>query len=268
MESQHAECRENWKAAKRNLERARRRLAWEHAKAKAGSTAQIRDENGSILQEPSDNKLIPPVSEETLAEHALFPDPRPTWKKEMHRNQDGPCPNPNTPEREGGTLAGPESQRQKIDENVDTKLEDRHFCGEHCTGFRDADTAVNIAEEDIAQACEDPTRGWPGYTTFFPIRQPTDILRNPVFMAEDFRPLGPRHGWVHGEPFDPQTGGVQVAGARCVKLRDFRALGADFKMERPLANRNFTGKAHPEVGITGAWVCASGKMPREPGSNG
>ena len=44
MDSQRAECRQFREAARRNIDRARRRLAWAHAKTTAAGGAQIRDE--------------------------------------------------------------------------------------------------------------------------------------------------------------------------------------------------------------------------------
>ena len=79
MGSQHAECRENWEAAKRNLDRARRRLAPEHAEAVAGSGAQILHGGGGIAQEPSGDELLPPVSKEISVEHSRSPDLDPNW---------------------------------------------------------------------------------------------------------------------------------------------------------------------------------------------
>ena len=63
MDSQRTECPENWQVVTGNSDRARRRLVWEHAKAKAWGSGQIRDEAGSVAQDASDDELIPPASE-------------------------------------------------------------------------------------------------------------------------------------------------------------------------------------------------------------
>ena len=96
MDSQRTECPENWQVVTGNSDRARRRLVWEHAKAKAWGSGQIRDEAGSVAQDASDDELIPPASEQSLADHAPFPNLGSNWNNEKGGNQDETCPNPNT----------------------------------------------------------------------------------------------------------------------------------------------------------------------------
>ena len=152
---------------------------------------------------PSDDELIPPESNETLAEHARSLNLDPNRENKKDGNQDGSCPNPNPPEREGGPLTEPGPLRRKLREDVDKKREDREFSDRHCIGIPDADTVVSIAAEDVAQAGKDRTRCWSEYPALFPMGQPTDILRNPSFMTEDSRPAGPEHGCVHEDPLRP-----------------------------------------------------------------
>ena len=47
------------------MERARKRVASEQARIRAGNDADTRDEKGEIARKPSDGDLIPPVSNET-----------------------------------------------------------------------------------------------------------------------------------------------------------------------------------------------------------
>ena len=104
---------------------------------------------------------------------------------------------------------------------------------------------VTMTDDDIVHAGKYPTLGWPGYSNPFLTWQPTDILRGPIFRTGNLRSLGLKHGWVHREPFEPLARALEAAGARCVERRDFRTLGADFKMERPLVDRSFTSWALP-----------------------
>ena len=156
MDSQHAECREYREAIKRNLERARRRLPRGHAKAKAGSSAQIRDESGNISREPSDGERIPPASKGTLAGHSLCPELGSNWNYEKEGNQGGTCPNPNAPKREGGTLPGADSQRQQLNENANKERQGQAFSEKRCVGRPEADIVVTITTEDITQGGRRP----------------------------------------------------------------------------------------------------------------
>ena len=112
---------------KRHQDRARKRLDWEHAKAKSGRCKQIHDKKGAIVQDPTDDGLNPPVSKEISAEHSPFPDLGPNWNAGKGGTRDRTCHNPNTPRREGATLETRDSQRQKLDEDAGTEREAREF---------------------------------------------------------------------------------------------------------------------------------------------
>ena len=245
MDSQRAECRENWEVVKRNSE---------HAKAKAGSSGQIRDEKGEVAREPLDDELIPPAPEESLEEHSFFPNLDSNRNKEKDGSQDGTCTNPNTPKRVGATLEAPGSQRQKLDEDADIEHEAREFSIRHCISPPETDAVVNVTAEDIAQAGKLPGRGFPEYSILLPEGRPTDFLRNPSFLTGIFRSLGPKRGWVHEESLEPLTTALRAAGARCVELYGFRTLGAGFEMERPPVDRSFTAWAlPPRLAQSGDW---------------
>ena len=79
----------------------------------------------------------------------------------------------------------------------------------------------------------------------------------------NFRSLGPKRGWVHGESFDPQTEALKAAGDRCVELHDPRTSGADFKMEP--SNPVWPTRV---IGVSGASVRALLTMPRARGRTG
>ena len=111
MGSPNAECREYYEVARRNVDRARKRLGCKQARIRAGNGADIRDAKGNVAHEPSDRVLIPPVSNEALAAHTLFPALDPTWNSERDENTEWACPNLHTPRREGGILPGPNSTR-------------------------------------------------------------------------------------------------------------------------------------------------------------
>ena len=77
------------------------------------------------------------------------------------------------------------------------------------------------------------------------MRQPTDIIRDPLFLAGNFCSLESKRGWVHWEPFEPLTEALKVAGASRAELHGPHTLGANFHMQCPLLNRDFTVWALP-----------------------
>ena len=79
MDSHHPECRESYEVLKGHIERARARLALEQARLRTGTDEDIRDENGNIAHDPSDDEMAPHLSEATLATHTPFPALDPTW---------------------------------------------------------------------------------------------------------------------------------------------------------------------------------------------
>ena len=99
---------------------------------------------------------------------------------------------------------------------------------------------MTITQEDIARAERDPSRGRPAYSTLPPKGQPSDIMRDPVFMSANFRSLEPAHGWVHGAAFEPLRDALKAAGACRVEQHEIRTLGASLQMERSILNRDFT----------------------------
>ena len=66
--------------------------------------------------------------------------------------------------------------------------------GKRRLGTPDADVVVTITDAKIAEEGTDSARGWPAVTTVFPIGQPGDFIRGPVFIAGKFRSLAPKHG--------------------------------------------------------------------------
>ena len=68
----------------------------------------------------------------------------------------GPLHKPNTPRRKEGTAPDPEPQRQKLEEDIENDRVDRAFSERHHIGTREADIAVAITAEDIAQAGKEP----------------------------------------------------------------------------------------------------------------
>ena len=116
-----------------------------------------------------------------------------------------------TPVREGEAPGAPDPQRQKLDEAGDTE---REFNERNRIGAPEPDMAVTITDDDSVHAGKYPTLRWPEYSNLFPMGQPADILRGPIFHTGNLRSLGPEHGWVHGEPLETLTQAPKAAGAR------------------------------------------------------
>ena len=68
---------------------------------------------------------------------------------------------------------------------------------------------------------------------------PNKVIREPIFASKNYRDLDAEQGWVAGEPMDPFTAVLDVAGAVRVAVEEFRALDANFGLGRPLVNGDF-----------------------------
>ena len=140
---------------------------------KASGEADIRDEKGNRYQGPPADGLSPPASKGTLAAHLLSPKLDPNWNTDKAGNQDGACPNPNNPRREGGALPEPALQRFKTEGAKEKEKDDEAFSEKRSVGLPYADIVVAIRWHHIAKAGNDPNRGWPPRSIPFPTAKPS-----------------------------------------------------------------------------------------------
>ena len=142
----------------------------------AGSGAEIHDENENIYLSPPDDELIPPASKETQAAHAVLPASDPSWNTEKEGNPNWACPNPNTPESEGDTLSGAESQRVKTVDAKEVEKEDRAVSDRRFVGFQNADVLVTKTRGGLRKVGQGPYRFWPAYPPTSPCENRTTLL--------------------------------------------------------------------------------------------
>ena len=71
--SHHLECRVSLEVVQRSIYRARARMGLGQVRICARTAEDVRDKMGNSAHYPSDDKLIPPVSHETLAPQVSFP---------------------------------------------------------------------------------------------------------------------------------------------------------------------------------------------------
>ena len=219
---------------KRNVDRALKRLSLKQARLRVGADVGIRDEERNIAHAPADDELVPQVSGETLAKHSLFPILDPTWNvKKRGGKVEWSCPNPNTPKRDGEPLDGPDPQRVRPGEAAESEMGDRAFTERHMVGLPRADVVVTVAREHLRRTGDEPTRGGPAYEIMYPMRNPLDVTRGPIFVTKNYRDLSPEHGWVTGAPLEPLTTALNLAGAQRVDAQKFRTLNGNFAMGRP-----------------------------------
>lgn len=99
-ESQSSDCEELVEAVQENINRGRVRLALEQARSQVGSDEATRDLDGNIISYPSDDELIPPVSQDTVLAQTSCPEMDPTRSKK----------------RDGAPIDAPESKMAKTGE--------------------------------------------------------------------------------------------------------------------------------------------------------
>ena len=72
-----------WEVASRNSGSAQRRRLWGLAEANAVGGGPICTEDGRVVDEPSEDELVPHASEEGLAAHSSFPVLGADWNTDL-----------------------------------------------------------------------------------------------------------------------------------------------------------------------------------------
>ena len=98
----------------------------------------------------------------------------------------------------------------------------------------EAQVVVTVPQEQLRRTGQEPDRGWPAYGAPYPMGDPKLVPRDPIFISEKYRDLVANHGWVAGARMDPLTRALSLTGAERVDAGDFRTLGANSGLLRPL----------------------------------
>ena len=102
-----------------------------------------------------------------------------------------------------------------------------------------ASQLITVSREQLKRAGDEPARGWQTYSAFPSDGNPTEFAHDPVSVAKNFRNLEVDHSWVRGKVMDPLTAALQAAQAGRVDPGDFRTLGENASLLRPLIWRGF-----------------------------
>ena len=105
---------------------------------------------------------------------------------------------------------------------------------------------ATVSADQLHLAGQGPARGWPAYAVMYPTGDPAQLIRDSIFASANYRNLDPNRGCCAGEPMGPLSRALAVAGAPLVDDGEFRTLGADSGLTRPLVGRDFTAWAPPE----------------------
>ena len=81
----------------------------------------------------------------------------------------------------------------------------------------------------------------PVYEIMYPLGNPLDIARRPIFATKNYRNLSPKRGWATGAPLGPLTTDFNLVGAKRVDAQDFRTLDGNFAAERPFDESELYG---------------------------
>ena len=102
-----------------------------------------RDSGGNVITGPSDEELIPQVSDEIPLPQASFLALGPTW------NSIG---NPTAPKRDGNRLDGPDPEIVKTSDATESELGDNAFTMRHTIGLPDAEMVAMVTPEQLHRA--------------------------------------------------------------------------------------------------------------------
>ena len=219
-------------AVSRNVAKVRTRLGLEQARLQAGLGAEIRDQNGDVIKDQLGDEVLPAISDAVLLGNTSFLALGPA------RNTFG---NPSTPKREaqGAPLGALEPKLPKTEEAAESERDDLSFTHRHTAWLPEALVAASVSNGQLLKAGSEPTRGWPACSTLFPMDGPTQVARDLIFAAGNYKDLDPRRGWVTGDHMEPLPRARKVAGAERAGASDFRAVGALSSPIRPLVARDY-----------------------------
>ena len=116
-------------------------------------------------------------------------------------------------------------------------MADKAFPQRQKIGLPEAEVTVTEFQEQLHRARQEPNRGWPAHVLMYPLGDPADVDRDPIFISKNYWDLDPDYCWVTGAPMEPLTRALALAGAVRVDAGDFRALGANAGLLRPLVGR-------------------------------
>ena len=98
---------------------------------------------------------------------------------------------------------------------------------------------ITVSDEQVQRAGREPTRGWPSYSALYPEGNPTEVIHDPAFYQKNFWNKDANDGWVTGTAMDPLTAASKAAHTTLVDPGEFRTLGDDASLLRPLVGRDF-----------------------------
>ena len=147
--------------------------------------------------------------------------------------------------------------------------DDIEFARRHAQGIP-ASQFVSVSGDQLHPA--EKTKGWQAYSILYPTGNPAEVAHSPVFASKNFRSWDPKHGRFTGDAFDPLSAALIAAGADRVDAGEFRTLGENASLLRPLAGMDFQVWASPERQARDGKQChdrfVRGRMPRAPTLSG
>ena len=209
----------------RNVARARVRSVLGKPRRQLGPDELPCDAEGNVITEPSDDEMLPPVSEERLLSQTPLPVLGPAW------NAFG---NPTAPEREPQCAPPTEPDSKVVRmEGASCAKDDLAFTQRRAMGPSPSQL-ITVSKEQSKRAAYESTCGWQTYSAPFPDGNPTEVAHGPAFVPKSFRNLEGSHGWVLGKAMDSHTAALEAAKAGRVDPGDFRTLGENASLLGPL----------------------------------
>ena len=96
-----------------------------------------------------------------------------------------------------------------------------------------------MATAQLRLAGKEPARGWPACPALYPEDAPAEVIHDPVRNAEKRWHLAADFGWVADAAMGPLTPASKAAKAVLVDPGEFRTLGGNAQLLRPLVVRGF-----------------------------
>ena len=139
-------------------------------------------EEGNVIDEPSDDELLPLVPEELCLPQRHFPALGPTWNA---------LPNPTAPRRDPQSFppTGPDAEVPRVDGDSYEKG-DLDFSRRY-TLTPPSSYVITVTTEQLKRAGEEPNRGWPAYSALYPEGNPAEVTHDPVFVRRTSLIWGP-----------------------------------------------------------------------------
>ena len=152
-----------------------------------GWDSEPRDSKGNIVNDPSDDELLPNVPGDLALAQDSSPVADPTWNASPNPNAPSKRPAPPFPD------VAPDGRAARVDPASAPK-DDQVFA--ICYAMTTPTYLITVSRAQVQLAGKEPNHSRPAYSALYPEGNPTEVIHDPAFNQKNFWGNGANDGWV------------------------------------------------------------------------